>query len=201
MAVKILERPVLTFWERTCLPQILGGLRVTLANLLRPAVTLEYPDQRPVLPRGYRGEPTLARDANGREKCVACQLCEFVCPAQAISITPCEIPADSPYAHIEKAPQKFEINMLRCIYCGLCQEVCPEDAIHLQTRYSTTGLSRREFLRDKTALYAAGGVLPSDNHKWDIPKTEAPQNTQAAPTTGTSAATATVAAAPTSAPR
>ena len=74
---------------------------------------------------GYRGVPTLVKDPNGREKCVSCQLCEFVCPPKAIRITPGEIPPDAPTGHVEKAPQEFEIDMLRCIYCGMCQEVCP----------------------------------------------------------------------------
>jgi NADH-quinone oxidoreductase subunit I len=165
--VKVLERPKLTFWERTCLPQIAGGLRVTFNRLKSPCVTLEYPEQRPALPRGYRGAPTLVRDPDGREKCVGCQLCEFVCPPKAIRVTSCEIPAGAPYAGVEKAPATFEIDMLRCIYCGLCQEVCPEEAIWLQTEFSFTGVSRAEFLRGKTALYNAGGVLPTRNHKWN----------------------------------
>ena len=125
MAVKVIERKPLTFLERTYLPQILGGLKITARNMLKPPVTLQYPDERPVIPEGYRGVPTLVKDPAGREKCVSCQLCEFVCPPKAIRITPGEIPADSPNAHVEKAPKEFEINMLRCIYCGLCQEVCP----------------------------------------------------------------------------
>ena len=65
---------------------------------------------------------------------MSCQLCEFVCPPKAIRITPGAIDAEAEpeRAHVEKAPQEFEINMLRCIYCGFCQEVCPEEAIFLQ---------------------------------------------------------------------
>jgi NADH-quinone oxidoreductase subunit I len=166
MAVKVLQVKPLTFWERTYIPQILNGLRVTWRNLRRPAVTLEYPEQRPPIPPGYRGAPVLVRDPQGREKCVACQLCEFVCPPKAIRVTPGEIPEDSPWARVEKMPVKFEIDMLRCIYCGMCQEVCPEAAIHLQTRYSTTGLSRSEFRRSKVELYQQGGVLPDEVRKW-----------------------------------
>ena len=167
MAVKILKRRPLTFWERTYLLQIFNGLRLTVRRFIRPAVTLEYPDQRPVLPRGYRGTPTLVRDPNGREKCVACQLCEFACPAGAIRITPGGIPEDSPDAHIGKMPVKFELNLLRCIYCGLCQEACPEEAIQLQTHYSTVGTTRRDFLQSKAQLYSSGGILPGENKKWD----------------------------------
>lgn len=167
MAVKVIERRPLSFWERTYLPQILGGLRVTWQNILRPSVTLQYPEERPVIPSGYRGVPTLVRDPNGREKCVSCQLCEFVCPPKAIRITPGEIPADAEAAHVEKAPREFEINMLRCIYCGLCQEVCPEEAIWLQNQYSMVGRTRAEMVNNKERLYELGGTLPDAHLKWD----------------------------------
>ena len=116
MAVVPVARPPLTLAERTYLPQIAAGLRTTWRHLVRPKQTLEYPEQRPAVPPGYRGVPTLVRDPHGREKCVSCQLCEFVCPPKAIRITPGEIAPDAPTAHVEKAPKEFEIDMLRCIY-------------------------------------------------------------------------------------
>ena len=129
---KVIERKPLTWAEKTYLPQILGGLKVTLQNMFRRKVTLEYPDERPPIPEGYRGVPTLVKDPNDRVKCVSCQLCEFVCPPKAIRITPGEIndQEDPQRAHVEKEPQEFDINMLRCIYCGLCEEVCPEEAVN-----------------------------------------------------------------------
>jgi len=170
MAVVPLQRKPLTFAERTYLPQIAEGLRTTWRHLVRPKTTLEYPEQRPAVPAGYRGVPTLVKDPNGREKCVSCQLCEFVCPPKAIRITPGEIPIDSPQAHVEKAPREFEIDMLRCIYCGMCQEVCPEEAIWLQSQYSMTGYSREEMVNNKARLYELGGTLPDDHFKWDRKK-------------------------------
>jgi len=166
MAMVIPRKP-LTWLEKTYLPQILGGLRITLRNLLSPTVTLQYPEERPVLPTNYRGAPTLVRDPNGREKCVSCQLCEFVCPPKAIRITPGEIPADTATAHVEKAPKEFEIDMLRCIYCGLCEEVCPEEAIFLQNVFSLTGQTRGEFKFQKEKLLELGGTLPDEHFKWD----------------------------------
>lgn len=171
--VKVVERKPLTFLERTYLPQILGGMRTTLRHLLKPTVTLEYPEQRPPIPTGYRGVPTLVKDPNGREKCVSCQLCEFVCPPKAIRITPGEIPADAPTAHVEKAPKEFEIDMLRCIYCGFCQEVCPEEAIWLQNQYSMSGYTRAEMVNNKAKLYELGGTLPDQHLKWDKKKADA----------------------------
>lgn len=168
MAIKVLERKPLSWAERTYIPQIASGLKITLRNMFKPPVTLEYPDQLPVLPQGYRGMPTLVRDPNGREKCVSCQLCEFVCPPKAIRITPGEIPADAETAHVEKAPQEFELNMLRCIYCGLCEEVCPEEAIFLQKEFSLNSESREELIFRKNQLYAMGGTLPDQHFKWDV---------------------------------
>ncbi len=167
MAIVPLQRRPLTFAERTYLPQIISGLWTTLARLLKPTETLQYPEQRPTIPAGYRGVPTLVRDPNGREKCVSCQLCEFVCPPKAIRITPGAIAADAPTAHVEKAPQAFDIDMLRCIYCGLCQEVCPEEAIFLQNQYSMSGYTREEMVNHKDRLYELGGALPDQHHKWD----------------------------------
>ncbi len=165
---KVVDRKPLTWAEHTYLPQIVGGLKITLTNLFRKKVTLQYPEERPVIPDGYRGIPTLVKDPNGREKCVSCQLCEFVCPPKAIRITPGAIPEENTErAHIEKAPQEFEINMLRCIYCGFCQEVCPEEAIFLQDTFSLSGYSREELVFQKQKLYEIGGTLPDKHFKWD----------------------------------
>ena len=170
MAIKVLDRKPLSLAERSYLPQIAAGLKITLQNLFQPSVTLEYPDERPPIPSGYRGVPTLVKDPHGREKCVSCQLCEFVCPPKAIRITPGEISESSDHAHVEKAPEEFEIDMLRCIYCGLCQEVCPEEAIFLQDVYSFTGYTRAEMVNRKDRLYELGGTLPDSHFKWDRKK-------------------------------
>lgn len=170
MGTKVLERKPLSIAEQTYIPQILGGLKITMKNMLKPAVTLEYPDERPDIPTGYRGVPTLVKDPNGREKCVSCQLCEFVCPPRAIRITPREISEEAETSHVEKAPEEFEINMLRCIYCGLCQEVCPEEAIFLQDIFSLSAYSREELVFKKKKLYEIGGTLPDEHYKWDKKK-------------------------------
>ncbi len=174
MAVITVDRKPLTLLERTYLPQIVGGLMTTFKHLVAKKTTLEYPEQRPAISPGYRGVPTLVKDPNGREKCVSCQLCEFVCPPKAIRITPGEVPANQPdRAHVEKAPQAFDIDMLRCIYCGLCQEVCPEEAIFLQNQYSLSGYTREEMVNHKDKLYELGGTLPDQHYKWDHKKTAA----------------------------
>lgn len=170
MAVIQVERKPLTFAERTYIPQILSGLKTTWKHMVAPNVTLQYPEQRPEIPKGYRGVPTLVKDPHGREKCVSCQLCEFVCPPKAIRITPGEIPPGAENRHVEKAPQAFDIDMLRCIYCGFCQEVCPEEAIWLQDVYSSSGYTREEMVNHKDKLYELGGTLPDQHFKWDHKK-------------------------------
>jgi len=162
----VLKRKPLNLLEKLYLPEIARGLSTTFKKIWEKPVTLEYPEQRPTIPEGYRGVPTLVRDPEGREKCVSCQLCEFVCPPKAIRITPGEIPEDSEYAHVEKAPKEFEIDMLRCIYCGMCEEVCPEEAIWLQNQFSLSGYSREELVNDKEKLYELGGTLPDSHFKW-----------------------------------
>ncbi len=170
MSFKTVERKPLTLAERTYVPQILNGLSHTFKKMVKPNETLEYPEARPPIPEGYRGVPTLVKDPNGREKCVSCQLCEFVCPPKAIRIKPGEIAADADTAHVEKAPQEFDIDMLRCIYCGLCQEVCPEEAIWLQNVFSVSGYTREELVNNKERLYELGGTLPDEHYKWDKKK-------------------------------
>ena len=142
-----------------------------MKNMFRKRVTLQYPEERPQIPKHYRGVPTLVKDPNGREKCVSCQLCEFVCPPKAIRITPGDISEDDDSgAHVEKGPQEFEINMLRCIYCGLCEEVCPEEAIYLQDIYSLSSYTREELVLKKSKLYELGGTVPDQHYKWDKKK-------------------------------
>jgi NADH-quinone oxidoreductase subunit I len=170
MAVIPIERKPLNWAERTYLPHLAVVLKITLKHLFGPSDTMEYPEQRPAIPPGYRGVPTLVKDPHGREKCVSCQLCEFVCPPKAIRITPGELPQDGATAHVEKGPKEFDIDMLRCIYCGLCEEVCPEEAIFLQTQYSMTGYTRDEMVNHKDRLYELGGTFPDRHYKWDKKK-------------------------------
>jgi NADH-quinone oxidoreductase subunit I len=163
----VVDRKNLSLSERLYLPQIFAGMKTTFKYMFRPQVTLKYPEERPAIPPGYRGVPTLVKDPNGREKCVSCQLCEFVCPPKAIRITPGEIPPESANAHVERGPKAFDIDMLRCIYCGMCQEVCPEEAIWLQNQFSMSGYTREEMINNKDRLYELGGTLPDQHFKWD----------------------------------
>ena len=173
----VVPRPKLTLAERLYLPTIVAGLAITLKHFKNAVfgkniVTMQYPEEKwdASLPEHYRGAPTLVKDEHGRERCVACQLCEFICPPGAIRIKPGEIPATNKFAKVEKFPQKFDIDMIRCIYCGLCEEVCPEQAIFLRKDYSITGLTRAEMVHDKAKLYELGGVMDGLVHKWNPKK-------------------------------
>jgi len=149
------------FLDRLYLPGILRGMWVTLKHLFRRKVTLHYPEQRWKFPEGFRGVPALVKDQEGRTKCVACYLCQFVCPPKAITIEAGEMSNV-----VEKYPEKFDINMLRCIYCGLCEEVCPEQAIFLSKDYEVAGSTRTELIFDKERLLAIGGMREDPIMKW-----------------------------------
>ena len=175
--VRVVERPKLTLAEKLFLPAIIAGLAITFRHILstvtgRKKVTMQYPEERwdEHLPPNYRGTPTLVTDDHGKPRCVACQLCEFICPPQAITITPESIPADDTWEKVEKRPREFRLDMLRCIYCGLCEEVCPEQAIFLQKDYLFTGGTRAEMLHDKAKLLERGGLKTGLVNKWNPKK-------------------------------
>ena len=154
-------------WSRLYLPSIFAGMRVTMRHMFMKKDTLQYPEEQREFGDRYRGVPALVKDQDGRTKCVACYMCQWVCPPLAISIEAGEIPlGDTQRSQIEKEPDKFDINMLRCIYCGLCEEACPEEAIFMSKTYVVTGHSRELMIFDKEKLYEIGGVREDGIKKW-----------------------------------
>jgi NADH-quinone oxidoreductase subunit I len=153
-------------WERLYIPAILGGMGVTFRHMFRRKDTVQYPEQTHAFGERYRGVPSLVKDEAGREKCVACYMCQWVCPPLAITIEAAELPKGHALQQIEKFPQRFDINMLRCIYCGLCEEVCPEEAIFMSKTYVVVGHSRELMVFDKQKLYEIGGTRPDPIKKW-----------------------------------
>jgi NADH-quinone oxidoreductase subunit I len=172
MKVKRIRRQ--SWLHRLYLPNILQGMMVTLRHMFRRKDTMQYPEEKRVFGDRYRGVPVLVKDQDGREKCVACYMCQWVCPPLAITIEAEEYPSDHELHQIEKRPKVFDINMLRCIYCGLCEEACPEEAIFMSKTYAVTGRSRELMIFDKERLYELGGVRHDDVKKWD-PATKGPK--------------------------
>lgn len=136
---------------------ILGLLRTMYHFLFVKRFTLQYPEERLPVEKGYRGEHRLKRDELGRPKCVACLMCQTSCPARCITI----VAGESPWPDRDKIPVKFEIDMLKCIYCGMCEEACPCDAIELTPRYTVSATTRQEKIYDLTRLLYNDYVPPA----------------------------------------
>lgn len=132
------------------LKEIFYGHWMTLKYFFKPKVTINYPFEKgPVSPR-FRGEHALRRYPNGEERCIACKLCEAICPAQAITIE-AEERADG-----SRRTTKYDIDMIKCIYCGLCQEACPVDAIVESPNFEFSTETREELYYNKEKLLANG---------------------------------------------
>jgi NADH-quinone oxidoreductase subunit I len=136
----LVKQRKLSLGERFYFKTVLVGLAYTIKNMFKKKVTRMYPEQKLDPKPSFHGVPVLVQDKDGHPKCVACGLCEFVCPPIAISITATETDR-----RIERTPKVFEIDMLRCIECGYCEEVCPEEAIVMSQEYELTGDSRADF--------------------------------------------------------
>jgi NADH-quinone oxidoreductase subunit I len=134
-------RHELTRRERFFFGPFLKSLRFTFTRMFRKPMTRRYPEERMEVKPTLHGVPVLVMRDDGAPRCVACGLCEFVCPPRAIDITPGE--TDRP---IERAPQEFVIDMLRCIECSYCEEVCPEEAIVMSSEYEVVGRRREDFV-------------------------------------------------------
>jgi NADH-quinone oxidoreductase chain I len=130
--------------------EIVKGMWLTLRYMFRPKVTLNYPYEKGPLSPRFRGEHALRRYPNGEERCIACKLCEAVCPAQAITIEAEEREDGS------RRTTRYDIDMVKCIYCGLCQEACPVDAIVEGPNFEFSTLTREELYYTKERLLANG---------------------------------------------
>ncbi|MBI3037655.1 NADH-quinone oxidoreductase subunit NuoI [bacterium] len=125
---------------------MLKGFAVTFRYIFRPKPTLEWPEEPHKIPARFRGRHFLARYSGGQERCVACYLCQKVCPARAITIESEERPDGTRY------PTRYDINMIRCIFCGFCEDACPEDAIILGSTLEFPTLSRAQMIYTKKML-------------------------------------------------
>ena len=132
------------------LAELVSGMALTLRTMFRPKVTLNYPFEKGPLSPRFRGEHALRRYPNGEERCIACKLCEAICPAQAITIEA------EPRDDGSRRTTRYDIDMTKCIYCGFCQEACPVDAIVEGPNFEFAAESREELYYDKEKLLENG---------------------------------------------
>jgi NADH-quinone oxidoreductase subunit I len=138
------------YWDAFLLRELIGGLRVTGRHLFARKVTVQYPEEKtPYSPR-FRGLHALRRYPNGEERCIACKLCEAVCPAACITIDSCERPDGT------RRTSRYDIDLFKCIYCGFCEEACPVDAVVLSRVYEFHFEKRGDEIIRKDQLLANG---------------------------------------------
>ena len=130
--------------------ELFKGLKLTGRHFFQRTVTVQFPEEKtPISPR-FRGLHALRRYENGEERCIACKLCEAICPAQCIVIE-----AEPRDAGSRRTP-RYDIDMTKCIYCGYCQEACPVDAIVEGPNLEFATETREELFYDKARLLANG---------------------------------------------
>ena len=136
--------------------ELLRGLRLTLGYMFSRKFTIRYPEEKTPKSNRFRGLHALRRYPNGEERCIACKLCEAVCPALAITIDS-EKRADG-----TRCTTRYDIDLFKCIYCGFCEESCPVDAIVETGILEYHFESREESIVDKAQLLAIGDRIESE---------------------------------------
>mmetsp|Transcript_15368 Transcript_15368/g.23011 ORF Transcript_15368/g.23011 Transcript_15368/m.23011 type:complete len:240 (+) Transcript_15368:1308-2027(+) len=130
--------------------ELIQGIYTCMQNFFRPKFTIYYPTEKGPLSPRFRGEHALRRYPSGEERCIACKLCEAICPAQAITIEAEPRPDGS------RRTTRYDIDMTKCIYCGYCQEACPVDAIVEGPNFEYATETHEELLYNKEKLLANG---------------------------------------------
>ena len=130
--------------------ELFQGLFLTFKYIFKSKVTINYPHEKGPLSPRFRGEHALRRYPNGEERCIACKLCEAVCPAQAITIESAAREDGS------RKTTRYDIDMMKCIYCGLCEESCPVDAIVQGPNFEFSTETREELYYTKEKLLDNG---------------------------------------------
>jgi NADH-quinone oxidoreductase subunit I len=138
------------FLKTIFLLEFASSLLIATREIFRPKKTINYPYEKGPLSPRFRGEHALRRYPSGEERCIACKLCEAVCPAQAITIESTERQDGS------RKTTRYDIDMLKCIYCGLCQESCPVEAIVQGPNFEFSTETREELYYNKEKLMDNG---------------------------------------------
>jgi NADH-quinone oxidoreductase subunit I len=133
------------------LSEFMAALWLSLRYFFAKKATINYPFEKGLLSPRFRGEHALRRYPNGEERCIACKLCEAICPAQAITIEAGPRRNDG-----TRRTTRYDIDMVKCIYCGLCQEACPVDAIVEGPNFEYATETREELYFNKEKLLANG---------------------------------------------
>ena len=139
--------------------KFLGGFKVTLEQMARPRVTVQYPRDKHIKPPRAHGRHVLNRYEDGMEKCIGCELCAGVCPADCIYVRGADNPPDEPVSPGERFGFVYEINYLRCIHCDMCVEACPTEAI------TETKMFEFSFTNRADAIYTKRELLVGDDGK------------------------------------
>jgi NADH-quinone oxidoreductase subunit I len=139
-----------SFFKTFLLWELLLGLVVTFKTMFKPKITLNYPEEKAPQSNRFRGLHALRRYPNGEERCIACKLCEAVCPALAITIES-DVSSDG-----TRRTTRYDIDLFKCIYCGFCEEACPVDAIVLTRIHEYHMEHRGENIMNKDKLLAVG---------------------------------------------
>ena len=143
-----------TLIKRFTLWELLRGMRLTLRHFFRRKVTVQYPEEKTPVSNRYRGMLALRRYPNGEERCIACKLCEAVCPALAITIEAGPREADG-----TRRTTRYDIDAFKCINCGFCEEACPVDSIVLTPELHYHIDQRGDNILTKEKLLEVGDIF------------------------------------------
>tara|TARA_B100000941_G_scaffold279676_1_gene245396 strand:- start:1428 stop:1913 length:486 start_codon:yes stop_codon:yes gene_type:complete len=148
------------------LSEFVKAIGIAFKEIFKKKKTINYPFEKGAISPRFRGEHALRRYPNGEERCIACKLCEAVCPAQAITIE------NEERADGSRKTTRYDIDMLKCIYCGLCEESCPVDAIVQGPNFEFATETREELYYNKEKLLENGDrweTVLAENIRLDKP--------------------------------
>ncbi|XZG69794.1 NADH-quinone oxidoreductase subunit NuoI [Chitinibacteraceae bacterium HSL-7] len=142
---------IVQFFKTFLLVELVQGLMLTLRHFFQRKITVQFPEEKTPLSPRFRGLHAQRRYANGEERCIACKLCEAVCPAMAITIE-----SEAREDDKTRRTTRYDIDLTKCIFCGFCEEACPVDAIVETHIFEYHGEKRGDLYYTKPMLLAIG---------------------------------------------